>query len=375
MAYFGISDVSKITIDGSNEKTLNWTEITVPEILTIPTQKPDIESINQIYADVKVTSVKLIETPFAYEETCDCKVATAAQLAAGKAIYDAVDALNLDTTFTTTVLTPVQNMLNTINAINLSSFGVSLTAFTAPIKTTLDLITGTITSITNLLGTINTALTNPATTICTLNTLFEELEALLKTLLGALPTLITQIEDLLDEVEKLVASIPLIGTVLRPVVTLIQNLLGTITPIINTLIDDLGEILTSITSFLTALCPNCIKLIPNEEGTLLTGRKLIVEGTISQKVVYTALLPTQPVHSAHYSIPFSAYIIAYAKFKDMPYDIENNCFAYTAGQPIVVDLNEEFSVTPYIEDIFAYALDPRTIFKNVTLFLKAQPKG
>lgn len=375
MAYFGISDVSKITIDGSNEKNLNWTEITVPEILTIPDQKPDIESINQIYADVKVTSVKLIETPFAYEESCNCTVATPAQIAAATAIYDAVVALNLDTTFTTTVLTPIQTMLNTVTAIDLSGFGVSLTAFTDPIQTTLDLVTGTITSITNLLGTISTALADPATTICTLNTLFEELQSLLETLLGALPTLITQIQALLSEVEDLIATIPGIGLVLGVAVTLIQTLLGTITPIINTLINTLGQILTSITAFLNTLCPNCIKLLPNEEGTILTGRKLIVEGTICQKVVYTALLPTQPVHSAHYCIPFSAYIIAYAKFEDMTYDIENNCFNYTAGQPIVVDLNEEFNVIPYIEDIFAYALNPRTIFKNVTLFLKAQPKN
>ena len=373
MAYFGISDVSRITIDGSNEKNLNWTEITVPEILMIPNEKPNIESINQIYADVKVTSVKLIETPFAYEESCDCTVATSDQIAAGNAIVALIDALNLDTV-ATTVIDPVQALLNTISALDLSIFGISLNPFIAPIQTTLDLVENTITSINNLLVTLTTALTTPTTTICTLSTLFTELQSLLNTLLSALSTLLEQLQALLEEIEQLVATIPGIGLVLAIVLATLQTLLGTVTPIINTLITGLGQVLTAIATLLNTLCPNCIKLIPNEEGMLLTGRKLIVEGTITQKVVYTALLPTQPVHSAHYCMPFSAYIIAYAKFESLTYNLENDCFSYTPGQPIIVDLNEEFNVTPYIEDIFAYALDERTIFKNVTLFLKAQPK-
>lgn len=368
MAYFGVSDVSRITIDGSNEKNLNWTEITVPEILTIPIQKPNIECINQIYADVKITSVKLIETPFAYDEDCDCTVASPAQITAGTAIVAAVDALNLDTTIITTVVTPIQTLLDTITALNVPLLNAAI----APIQTTLDLVENTITSVTNLVTTLTAALANPATTICTLSTLFTELQSLLTTLLNALTTLLDQLQDLLGEIQRLIATVPALGLILAPILTTLQTLLGTITPIINGLTTSLGQILTSITAFLNTLCPNCIKLIPNAEGTLLTGRKLIVEGVINQKVVYTALLPTQPVHSAHYSIPFSAFMIAYAKFEGMTYNLENDCFTYTPGQPIVVDLNEEFNVTPYIEDIFAYALDERTIFKNVTLFLKAQ---
>ena len=371
MAYFGISDVSRITIDGSNEKNLNWTEITVPEILTIPIQKPNIENINQIYADVKITSVKLIETPFAYEEECNCVVATATQLAAGTAIANAVDALNLDTTIRTTVVTPIQTLLNTIDALN----NPLLDPIIAPVQTSLTLVDNTITSVTNLLATITTALVDPATTTCTLSTLFTELQTLLTTLLSALETLLNELEDLLTELQKLSATVHALALALAPIITTLQTLLGTVTPIINGLVTSLGQILTSIATFLNTLCPNCIKLIPNAEGTLLTGRKLIIEGVLNQKVVYTALLPTQPVHSAHYSVPFSAFMIAYAKFEGMTYDIENDCFSYTPGQPITVDLNEEFNVIPYIEDIFAYALDQRTIFKNVTLFLKAQPRG
>lgn len=374
MAYFGISDVSKIIIDGSSERNLNWTEITVPEILTIPVQKPDIESIDQVYANVKITCAKLIETPFAYEELCDCSVATADQITDATDIVDAVTVLDLSGVFTTTVLTPIQTLLNTISAIDLSPFGISLDPFIAPIQTTLDLVNATIVSIDTLLTTIITALADPTTTICTLTTLFTQLQTLLTTLLEALPLLLEQLQDLLQEIQRITNEIPLAGPILAIVLTTLQSLLGTITPLINAVVNSLGQILTDLGIFLNTLCPNCIRLIPNEEGTLLTGRKIVIEGTISQKIVYTALVPSQSVHSAHYCIPFSALIIPYAKFVDMTYDIENDCFSYTPGQPILVDLNEEFDVIPYIEDIFAYALDQRTIFKNVTLFLKAQPK-
>lgn len=374
MAYFGISDVSKIIIDGSSEKNLNWTEVTVPEILTIPIQKPNIESIDQIYADVKVISAKLIETPFAYEEICDCSVATPAQITAGQSIVALVEALDLDGTFTTLVLTPIQDVLDDISAIDLSAFGISLAPFIVPVQTTLTLVNTTITSLTTLLATLTTALASPATTICTLTTLFTQLQTLLNTLLTALPTLLEQLQDLLEEMQRISLQLPAVGLLLAVVVDLLETLLGTITPLINPVVTSLGQILTDIGALLNTLCPNCIRLIPNEEGTFLTGRKIVIEGIISQKVVYTALVSTQSVHSAHYCIPFSAYIIPYAKFVGMTYDLENDCFNYTPGQPIVVDLNEEFNVLAYIEDIFAYALDQRTIFKNVTLFLKAQVK-
>ncbi|WP_155894507.1 DUF3794 domain-containing protein [Desulfotomaculum nigrificans] len=112
----------------------------------------------------------------------------------------------------------------------------------------------------------------------------------------------------------------------------------------------------------------------------------MVEGVLSQKVVYTGLVTTQSVHSACYEVPFSGYVIPYAKFEGLKYE-ENvevildpaicttttiNGFAYNPDQPITVDLCEEFCVDAYIEDIFACMLDTRTIFNNVTLFLQAK---
>lgn len=89
--------------------------------------------------------------------------------------------------------------------------------------------------------------------------------------------------------------------------------------------------------------------IGNNECTNLTGRKLIIEGLLTQKVIYTAAVPEQTVHSAHFSIPFSTFII-----------IEPN-----------TPLTQKYSITPYIEDIFVCRLSERSIFKNTTIFMKA----
>ena len=85
------------------------------------------------------------------------------------------------------------------------------------------------------------------------------------------------------------------------------------------------------------------------EGQILTGYKLIVEGEIVQKIEYVADEPTQSVHAAHFTVPFSTFIVLPSTFH--------------IGTPIVV--------TGYIEDIFADLIDKRCIFKNVTILLDA----
>lgn len=93
----------------------------------------------------------------------------------------------------------------------------------------------------------------------------------------------------------------------------------------------------------------------NEEGTKLTGRKLIVEGILNQKIVYTADVPQQNVHSAHFNVPFSAFIV-------IPQCIDG-----------VDSLDITFCVQKCVEDVFVKAFNKREIFKNVTLFLRALP--
>lgn len=87
----------------------------------------------------------------------------------------------------------------------------------------------------------------------------------------------------------------------------------------------------------------------SKEGQKLTGRKIIIEGMLHQKIEYVADEPTQSVHAAHFKIPFSTFIVLPKNFDD--------------GTVI--------TIIPYIEDIYAQQLDKRNIFKNVTLLLQA----
>lgn len=91
--------------------------------------------------------------------------------------------------------------------------------------------------------------------------------------------------------------------------------------------------------------------IPNSECTNLTGKKLIIEGIIKEKVIYTALDTTQSLHSASFSIPFSVFIVVAA---DTP-------------------MNACFKLNPCVEDVFACQLSERSIFKNTTIFINASP--
>lgn len=104
--------------------------------------------------------------------------------------------------------------------------------------------------------------------------------------------------------------------------------------------------------------------LPNLEGRLLSGRKLIVEGQLCQKVVYTALEPEQSLHSAHFYVPFSSFIV-------VP---EQITFVDSNGNTVVEDSTEvTFEVNACVEDVTVCALDERSILKQVTLMLYAVP--
>ncbi|GAB6139127.1 DUF3794 domain-containing protein [Halanaerobaculum tunisiense] len=89
----------------------------------------------------------------------------------------------------------------------------------------------------------------------------------------------------------------------------------------------------------------------NLAGSNLTGKKLIIEGFLKQKLLYVADIPQQSVHVAHFKVPFSTYIIV----------------------PGETSLQAKFRVDPYIEDVFIKLETARSFFKNVTLFLHAIP--
>lgn len=101
--------------------------------------------------------------------------------------------------------------------------------------------------------------------------------------------------------------------------------------------------------------------IPNLEGKISTGRKLIIEGELCQKVVYTADEPEQSLHSAHFYVPFSSYIV-------VPKEI-----LFNNGQLTEDSLNVNFQVNACIEDVIVKMVDKRTILKQVTMLLYAVP--
>lgn len=102
---------------------------------------------------------------------------------------------------------------------------------------------------------------------------------------------------------------------------------------------------------------------PNLEGKLLTGRKLIIEGQLCQQIEYTADEDSQPVHSVHFYVPFSSYIIV-----PLNVTLDN-----ASGTQAYDTYDLDFDVNACIEDVGACIIDERTILKQVTLLISAVP--
>ncbi|MBM7556623.1 DUF3794 domain-containing protein [Halanaerobacter jeridensis] len=101
-----------------------------------------------------------------------------------------------------------------------------------------------------------------------------------------------------------------------------------------------------------------VRLVATPEGESAsgikkTGKGLVVEGKLHQKVVYVAETDEgdQPVHSAEFNIPFSTFIPI------------NTC--------LLPGSEDQIDVEVCIEDVYVEMLDQRTIFKNVTILVNA----
>ena len=383
-------------MDGSKVDNLNWTEISVPEILCVPQLKPDIEEIDQVYANIILDNVKLIETPFAYKKYVLFS------------FYNSVNGLNtslpgLITTLTgdvTAIITPLETTL--VTAFNVLETALGALTAIPGVPALIITVNGLETAVLDLVNSIDVAVNAVSTAadnlIAALTTVPFSAQAIceaiqaLTDILDALATLINSIvgvlTGMLDTLNDAAASIgnPLVTAAVNVFVGVLNTLINaTIPPLVTTVV-------TAINSILAVLAPvDCenayaFTLIGNAEGTCLSGRKLIIEGTLKQKIVYTAEVDTQSVHSAHYEVPFMAFIIPYAKFEGLTYQknievydpvtngpISINGYVYNPDEGITVDLCEEFTIEKCIEDVYVYALDPRRIFKNVTVFLKAKP--
>ncbi|MFC7321519.1 DUF3794 domain-containing protein [Halobacillus campisalis] len=96
------------------------------------------------------------------------------------------------------------------------------------------------------------------------------------------------------------------------------------------------------------------------------GVKVVVEGILRQKVIYTALVEEQSVHSAHFEHPFCTFI-------DIPLDIPEGVTvpAYLASLGLSINDILASEVNILIEDVEINLLDPRTVSKCVILFVYA----
>lgn len=360
----GACDPSRITINGSDRTQLNWNEISVPEIVDVPSQKPDIEDIDDVFVDAKIDCVKLIETPFAYN--------VYERLATPLEITLVTDAINL-------AVVNIQPIIDAVNAILLVPGLPAIPEVTA--------LQDALTAVTNAAADLTTAINNALTALgaaciaaATLITLIESVQLAIELLQNALDLLIAAANALVIAVNAIDPVI--VGPLVEAAVTVLLNAITVVTDQLLLALDALSAAILSIG------ITQYFALTSNEEGTCLSGRKIIIEGTLKQKVVYTGLVERQSVHSMHNCIPFTSYIIPYAKFEGLT-PVENlevlidatTCeteiitgFPYDPNQEIVVDLCEEFGIDICIEDIFAYALDNRTVFKNITIFLKARPE-
>ena len=385
----GNCDISKLNLNGKDRANLNWTEISVPEILNIPELKPDIEGIDQVYANVILDNVKLIETPFAYKKytlySLYEEIIGLPDLLEVGPLTTAVDAVlavlsNPDDPLTPGVVQLLEGLLSSLAPYS------NVPVISALITSALDAV---IAAVLNLVAAINSE-PNNVDLICSLIQVVIDTLNTLKTIIESVVGIVEGLLDTLTAVLDVVAAIPVVGPIvaglIQGVIDGVQLLLDSLT---NTLVAAVTNLIDGLlTTLVNVNCTNsCIfKLIGNAEGTCLTGRKLIIEGTLKQKIVYTAEVDVQSVHSANYEVPFIAFIIPYAKFEGATYQenievydpvtdgpIVINGYNYDCELGINVDLCEEFNIEKCIEDIYVYALDKRRIFKNITVFLKAKP--
>lgn len=135
-------------------------------------------------------------------------------------------------------------------------------------------------------------------------------------------------------------------------------------------------------------CSKAFQLLPNTENTCLSGRKLLINGTIKQKIAYIADELTQSSIYTEFKKSFSTYIIVYPNFVNVPNILRNIVvidpldpsktitilgYSYTHNDEIDSNLCEEFCVKTCVEDVSLKLMNNRTIFDNVTLFLSAYP--
>lgn len=98
--------------------------------------------------------------------------------------------------------------------------------------------------------------------------------------------------------------------------------------------------------------------------TTPVGLKVIIDGLLNQKLIYTAADVVQSVHSAHFQEPFCTFIEIPLT---LPAGVNVTQFLQTLG--ITLDDVIQGRTALLIEDVSVKLLDPRTVEKCTVLFI------
>ena len=356
---------------------MNWQEISIPKIINIPKNKPIIEEIDEVSSSIELTSIKLIETPFCYK--IYDRLATPYEILFFSSIIQNIESLSETWVDLKEPTSSFGNLLTELNSYP-NPNGVQQEAINSINRLTseIDNIFNTMDLLLSPISLINILAITICSTLLTLSSILNTLLILLNSLIDRLTCAGSRFTPIIPESQFYAA----------------RSELSTFIFSTNTILQDILKRLRYFdTNFTSYLC-----ILPNKEGTCLSGRKLIVNGFLNENIIYTANIKVQSVNCEYCSIPLTSFIVLYPRFKGLennPYmqdvniliiddlghvkNITINGIGFSCTHTkfdrnnILPDLCEEFVVKSYIEDISIHQLDERTIFNTLTLFLLANP--
>lgn len=333
-----LSDINDIAVNNY------WTQISIPAVFKIPKQKPDIEELDSENMTVKIIRKKVIVTPGGPTPPTPTPVGNwEGKILTGRKLV--IEGL-LCKAITYTALTEEQSMHTAHASIPFSAYIVL--PLTIGGVDTLDLNFDIISCVEDV---FITEISN--------KTIFENITLFLQAVVA--PGTICNEEGCRDIDQILIKGVATRDQLEAVVITeanadamwtqfvLSENLL------IPYKKPDIEQI-NSLSSCIDIISQRVVNTPTsneedNLEGTRLTGKKLVIEGILKQKITYTADFPcgSQPTHSAHFDVPFSVFIVV---------------------DPATIG-SSRFKIEPYIEDIYVCAVDKRQVFKNTIIFIKA----
>lgn len=334
-----------------------WTEFSINGSISVPVQKLSVEEIDSVNADVQIISQKVVEVPAVYDLTTH-------------AVTDTVT--NEEGKITTGRKLIVEGLICvTISYVSLCK-DQSVNSFHGQIPFSAYIVLPKDTPLNS-----NFAVYSLIEEICVKEVCDRKVDFTFAIILTAEKTTVTECGLKAYENSGLDCSKPITCTeevdcfndqpVIKGICTSVQieNLIKSKTENLWTEIS-VPELLTipmckpnitqilSVASTVNVMCQNTIVTpvaVANYEGEKLTGLKLLIHAILRQRITYVSDKECHAVHAAHFDIPISAYIV-------LP----------STASPL-----SKYRIRTCVEDLYACALNTRQIFKNTTIFFKAEP--